>query len=385
MTRSVFFVTAFGLAASTVGTGCTASPATGEGCASDADCPGALTCDKPTGACLCATDDQCEEGQICNSYGSCQRRPPCLGNHDCDPDEICNSSDPSGGACIPRPTDGVGAACGDGAHCDFGQYCELMDGGSTGSCVLGCLSTSDCNLGDVCVEGQCTPSNCEFCPKDPAPDVRYCADGDRCVNGLCVPYTPETTRAGACGRCNELFSEHCNDGLMCLLDRESCSCIDGQCYPDGGTCTTADDCDFCDIDYCAPRCDTVADCPAGFTAGCEAWRAVGGPCRDDGTCDSGAPCWRDSESDIGYCLLNASTCENEINQDRVCQNGRCMTTCVGDICFNDLDLPCDTDWSCQSTFVERQEGWGVCEGNMKACRKDAGVLCEDFSPGLCHW
>ena len=69
------------------------------GCKTDDDCEGDLFCQD--GNCICDTDQRCGAGMYCNPFGTCQVRPACLSNTDCNDNEICNSADPTGGKCIP--------------------------------------------------------------------------------------------------------------------------------------------------------------------------------------------------------------------------------------------------------------------------------------------
>ena len=101
--------------------GCSAAEPTGD-CIEDADCGPGLFCTEQN-TCACTTDDLCElalgEGYFCNNFGSCQVRPPCLGNQDCEEGEICNAA--NGGQCISADS------CGSTVHCDFNEFNTMVD------------------------------------------------------------------------------------------------------------------------------------------------------------------------------------------------------------------------------------------------------------------
>jgi len=225
-------------------------------CAENTDCPTGFTCDGAK--CKCAAEDACGPGQFCNDFGTCQARPPCIGNEDCDPGQICNSADPTGGRCI------ADTACGSSVHCDLGNYCHVDPAAEqpVGDCRPGCRNTGDCALGDICVAGGCQAGMCNQCPVNPDPDATYCPYGYKCgLSGACELVT---NGGSLCNRCDNMF-DPCPDGQRCLIDNESCSCIDNKCYPTDTPCTTAADCGSCEaVNYCAPTCNFDADCPSGY-------------------------------------------------------------------------------------------------------------------------
>ncbi len=343
----------------------------GTGCKADQDCPAGFVC--LDGDCKCRTDDSCPSGQYCNPYGTCQPRPACLGNDDCNPGFICNAADPTGGKCIPADT------CGSSVHCPFNQFCNP----STQRCTPGCRSTGDCQLGWVCSAGQCTPGgtagDCTTCPASPAPDPTYCDYGETCsAQGACVAH-PQ--RAGLCQACGEALPD-CASQLTCLVDD-----------------TTAND------NYCAPSCVTGADCPSGYE-GCgglsivtgECGGGVSGPCdcTRTGTCPNGGRCVGGGEGARAYCEcvsqddcnFLAGACGAGLNicltdfstpcvtdEDCGCAGGRCL---VG-------GFPCNTGADCRVSCVQvpyLDDSIGMCETNARACGKGEGVSCQELTQGV---
>ena len=213
-------------------TGCANSGGVGGGeCESQSDCPTGLECNTEKGVCECSTDDQCitafGDDYQCNTFKLCQPRPPCLGNKDCAEDEICNANDPSGGRCIPA------TSCGSTVHCDFNFYCDR----STETCQPGCQNSGDCQLGSVCIGGQCTDGNCSTCPVSPDPDPSYCDYGETCsLNGTCTPHPGQSVLCQSCGN----LPGDCGTNAICLIDDE----VAGNA-----------------ANYCAPTCRTDLDCP----------------------------------------------------------------------------------------------------------------------------
>lgn len=382
--------------------GCTAEQTT-EGCVDDSSCDPGFFCDG--GSCKCRTDDACGAGKRCNDFGNCQERPPCLGNDDCDDGMICNSSAASGGDCIPA------SQCGSSVHCEFNDYCKIATGGTTGECTPGCRNSGDCQLGYICSAGICQVGGCDECPATPSPDASYCDFGERCTSsGQCVA---TTSKANYCTTCNGTTPCASKD-LACIIDNESCACLEGKCYPTNTACNTDADCGgACNVSYCAPTCKVDSDCPNGYGSSCGGLIQVCGVCDAGNPCTNGGDCLYGAESSAGFCSCTSQadcalptgiceaffgTCLWGCSTDADCALlgttcneswGVCDISCSSDaqcICVNNTcansGLPCSTAADCQSTFVtvETPTGYsyGVCETNVKVCGKDSGVLCEDL-------
>jgi hypothetical protein len=395
------------------GQACTTQVQSNAECSLDDGCEGGLFCDE--GVCKCRADDHCGEGQFCNDYGNCQERPACLGNHECEEGFICNSADTTGGKCISN------TECGSSVHCNFNSYCQKGSVQATGTCVSGCEQSGDCQLGYVCQGGTCLPGsvggNCQTCPSSPTPDSTYCEYGEVCSSsGACV--TPQYT-GELCGTCENTCS---SEDLTCLIDSESCSCIDSKCYPTQAPCSTAADCVNvdCSTHYCAPLCETTADCPNGYDT-CGGLSIVCGVCSNSSDCFNGGACISGSESDAGYCactgqndcdsttsnfclggFFGAGSCATgtpcSTNSDCAVFGGTCQSTFLSDqkfcdvpcsnddecICNNNTcvltGFPCESASDCQTVFLpfddENVSAGGFCETKIRVCGKASGLICE---------
>ena len=173
------------------------------GCSVELPCPSGWACNFhdaichliPTGE-LCASDEDCPGGAVCNGQGICTRScddvtAPCPGGWNCDNGlcvqpsvglECAADADCETGKCL----DGLCTReCSDQAPCVDGYACEP----DAGICVLievgnQCVADADCD-GGVCDSGECTRACHERAP---------CPTGFECLadNGVCsaIPDPP---------------------------------------------------------------------------------------------------------------------------------------------------------------------------------------------------
>ena len=343
--------------------GCKAEEAAVD-CVTDSECSAGFFCDTANNLCRCRTDDACGVGQYCNSFGVCQARPPCLGNKDCEAGEICNSADLTGGACIAAEN------CGTSIHCPFNQYCNAQ----SLSCTPGCQTSGDCQLGYVCIAGQCTSggtsANCTTCPASPAPDATYCEYGETCsLSGACSAHSLKNSLCSSCDPGNIFNPQYCPGGMICLLD------------------------DIGGGNYCAPTCDNDLDCPNGYN-GCGGVQVVSQTgCSSDAECGAGKRCIGSAEGDLTFCTCAADAdCTGGIS---MCSLGLCLTDfvtsctsdadclCSGGQCVNLTGFSCNSGADCMVSCQQVEYGdgstIGVCETNAKVCGKDEGFSCSDLS------
>ncbi len=369
-----------------------------QGCDADGDCPAGFVCQEDSGLCRCQTDDACGDGRYCNAFGACQPRPACLGNQDCAEGEICNSNDPSGGACIPA------TQCGSSVHCELNSYCNPQ----SLTCVPGCRSTGDCVLGNICVQGSCqagaSNSDCHTCPASPTPDRTYCDYGEVCTSsGDCDEHEAGNDICSDCGG-----ETGCGEGTTCLIDEETAA-----------------------GNYCAPSCVIDSDCPSGF-ADCGPVSLVFDPCSSNNDCSAGASCVQRSESNQAFCectsnddcdiyarseeLLGVALCYDteprpcsQVPDCQQCVLGTCYDPqpCPGGgsdcVCFDGLtsctenfdcacyeghcvgtDLVCDSKFDCLVECKQLDAGddtLGTCETKAKVCGKTSGLTCQEYSTG----
>ena len=120
---------------------------TGGACEVAEDCGEGQFCGQ-SGTCLldgaCEVAEDCAPEEACTG-GTCQPNPPCTGDVDCDPGQVCGG----GGECVPE------GMCVLDADCPEGQECTFM-----GNCVPagGCDTSQDCGEGTICdVNKMCVP------------------------------------------------------------------------------------------------------------------------------------------------------------------------------------------------------------------------------------
>lgn len=368
-TRAAFLVFALS------GAACGGEDNSSEACSAESCAPG-FFCDEGDGVCKCRTDDACADDTLfCNSFGTCQKRPQCRGNSDCEDDFICSAGERSGGNCIPA------TSCGFSIHCVLGEICDP----ATSTCRAGCRSTADCALGDICEGGSCIdgqPGNdCSRCSVDPVtgPDPDYCDYGESCSSASssfqqCVPHSRSDD---LCDYCNSQAGPGCPSSMACLID------------PTGNT--QAGD------GYCATTCDTSAECPSGYGTCNGLILVANGQCSSSDPCDNGSECLIGAEDGIGVCgcmsqsdcdifsdFCVAGLCINDFSrscgtgEDCACTDGSCVGT----------NLPCASNTDCllecrQSTVGDRT--FGQCVSRTKVCGKDPGLSCDTLKndPAQC--
>ena len=314
-------------------------------------------------------------------------RPPCLRDGDCPPHQVCDQK--------------------------------------LNACVA-CLASTQCPLGEVCVDGECVAG-------------LPCGDNGTCIEGVCDLGT------GFCVPC--LLDAHCPDGFACVdftCVPGTTPCADGACPPplrcDAASntcvgCGTSTDCagpEFCDVDHaCRPdlcnageaeclgdalmRCAgdgggwTVEDCPEGTScrdgacAGACVPACAGRQCGDDGcggscgACGAGLAC-----SDQGACLggflypcVDGAECASGFCVAYL-EGSVCTVPCVGTCPADDWHCALQTDtlpdevylclWSpgCSPECKDRQCGDDRCGGVCGVC--PAGTQCNEagFCQGGCE-
>ena len=145
----------------------------------------------------CDEDNGCITGLICEG-GLCRKL--CSDNNDCPDDYNCE-----GGRCVKSTTAAprkVGESCNDHLLCATGLECQ------DGFCKIPCKGPSDCQNGEVCVNGRCKPEE-----KLPERGERCNAEG-KCATGL-------TCIENICQKSCNLDEECGDDNLIC--DKKICS------------------------------------------------------------------------------------------------------------------------------------------------------------------
>ncbi len=270
-------------------------------CACDPDkCDEGFVCDPSGTECVEQTAESCDdvtcpEGEVCNPDTLQCEEETAMGCTmvSCPEGEVCNTSN---GQCIPECDNGKSPAscdpmsdtpvfnpdfcecveCVDDTQCDSanGETCNVNFGicqgecpmqdqcdssqpgscdNSAGSycfaeCCVECISASDCNQGQICIDGTCgaAPS----CAMDPT----VCPSGTECINGTC-----QASMGGQSCDLNDPMS--CPFGQVCQPSSEMSTT--GTCQPLGGGNPGGGTggCGGCNSDC---TCPGMATCTAGF-------------------------------------------------------------------------------------------------------------------------
>jgi hypothetical protein len=224
------------------------------------------------GCTACATDAQCDDGDVCNGRETCVA-----------------------GVCRP----GVALACDDGNACTS-DACSPTQGcthTAMAGCTL-CTTAAQCDDGDLCTTDTCTGGRCAHAA---LPDGTSCDDGLFCDGA-------ETCRSGVCTAGAPVG---CDDGNACTTD--ACDEATRRC-----THTALADCCTSDADCkVADACQTNERCSAGRCVADAVICPNPGPCASaacdpqtgcqtvplpDGTaCDDGNACTSNDACVAGVC------------------------------------------------------------------------------------
>lgn len=308
----------------------------GENCFSDEECDEGLICNYEEGLCrpgalsgeACAYADpmnpipgtelvRCADGLTCDPVanvcagGFCAPGSPCFDTFD---DSDCPDSYYCVGNFVTQPScqqPGLaGAPCSKPEDCSTG-YCDPFD-----EICANLLATGDaCNGNEECTSGFCSGGLCQpsVGPGDPCPSLF----DEECDGGFC-------NSAGAMPVCEAYVGENgaCPTGAECDPGDEL-FCVDAVClrqpFPNGTTCF--------DSFQCESRACYMGECTAGAV--------VGAPCRTDGSTE---PCIVGS-----YCAENApgsvdGLCAELKRPGQPCENS---TQCWGECIVRFGTLMCD--------------------------------------------
>jgi len=266
------------------------------------------------------TQRACEGFELCSADGSCERRP-CIGDVDC----------PSG-SCL---SDGMCGLCTQDEDCLEGQVCQT-DSSGTGTCAVPCIPVVECDADSDCPKGSYCSEDL-YADKGLEPK-KFCAEGCRDVvfcdsDGDC-PALEGLYGADASGRaCNEAI--FCPDGEVCI--NGTCRypdnvCLDGRCKYNGGDCAPGE---VCRDHGCLPSCSTVEPCANEWET------CLGGACVNTGyKCVGDDDCPDElGQCENGICIedLRCSRSSDCVG-DEVCVDGTCR---FGDFCFGNSECPAD--------------------------------------------
>ncbi len=363
-------------------------------CAALDQCHTAGVCDPATGHC---SEPAAPDGTACDDGDACTQADACLGG-------ACVGSDPvicppaascrEAGVCDPATGACSSADSADGAPCDDGNACTVMDMCLVGLCVGG--EPVACPPADACrTAGACDPDT-GTCSNLAAPDGTACDDGDACTQtdscqaGACVGTDPvvcaaldQCHAAGACdaatGICSQPLAADgtaCDDGNGCTRPD---TCHDGVCVAgDPVVCAAIDGCHgggVCDPATGACSSPTLAD---------------GTPCDDGDTCTQASTCVAgacagsdavvctalDQCHAAGVCDPTTGVCSNPAAADgSACDDGDACTqadACQAGACAGSDEVVCRALDQCHTA--------GVCDPATGACSDPAAVdgsACDD--------
>ena len=205
-----------------------------------------------------------------------------------------------------------------------------------------CQRTSECESGEICVDGYCQPVDCtdntcppghqcganNLCEQKTCSGEADCPTGFICVDGRC-----EDSYCGADGQCPTDYV--CVDKVCQLID-----CSGGQSCPDGYTC----------VDGSCAEIECLDDRYCRRSGGiCVDGKCVTVDCTEDSDCGDGYQCV-DNE-----CYLLPSFCDpdgSDCASDEVCVDGQCHVK-QGDCT---IDSDCGEGFTCvDGACIEDEE------------------------------
>jgi hypothetical protein len=310
-----------------------------EVCADDGDCkPGVIPncddgtpcttddCDKALGcthqwnpnACECETDDQCNDGNVCNGVETCLDAFMCesTGPLVCDDNNVCtdDTCNPATGCVFTPNTLG----------CDDGNVCTEVDTCVDGNCIgtepIVCTALDQCHDVGICDPDTGTCSNPALPNSSVCDDGNKCTDADTCQSGSC-----ESDNQIVCNDDNVCTDDTCNPATGCVFTPNTLGCDDGNACTNQGACQNGNcqpggtivcnDGNMCTNDSCDPNigcvftnntvpCDDEDACTDSDV--CSAGVCTGNALTDtdgDGTCDLIDACDFDDEAVDGACAF----------------------------------------------------------------------------------
>jgi hypothetical protein len=307
----------------------------------------------------CSCPYQCGTGTSCTALGCVATCNPTAANPGCPDGTTCraNAGSTTTGLCLgPRETAPSVTTCACSATADCASH--QTAGGPTlicrsGECAPGCSSAADCEAGQVCRDGACSPGT-------PACDATHaCQTGFECIGGECRPSATACQFSSECGAgyvCVNQQCVHACDATHPCTGSSACG-PDGFChevFPPPSRCVVNADCsganNVCIDGTCWQGCAIDADCPTGDYCNGGVCRlddrpnpacGTGRPCAAGSVCHNGAcrsPCTMDAECprfdvQTNFCIMNVCSTTNEATSNCMAATD-CMAnqSCVDGVC-----------------------------------------------------
>jgi hypothetical protein len=265
---------------------------------------GAGPCDVFLGNAECAKDSDCHANRLCTDDGRCVE---CIHDRDCDNGEVCGSDNTcergSGGE-----GEGTHGGEGEGTHAGEGEGANAGEGEGEGA-PHPCSTACDCNVGQACVQNQCSaPSG--ICSTD-ADCPRESSASGTCTIATCGGFFCNTQTTGE-GEGEGAAGEGEGEGacdvqtveLQCLLsgqsfDQASCSCVPTQPAGEGEGEGAPDTC----ANHIGKNTSTATD-------GCDCGCGVHDPDCGTGGCDAPGCATNTVVTGCNFCWDGNATAQN---------------------------------------------------------------------------
>lgn len=218
-------------------------------------CPAGDACDPQQRICahVCSTDADCTQIEGTRGYecrnNACYALTTCTSNNDCAVKKVCAPNPDGSKSCV--------AGCVSASDCPIGQGCN--NDPSHPGCTAGCQVNSDCPLNQICSGGACasTASGCaQVCQTTAVcPIGASCSSSDCCVSG---------SFAQLCA--NNKCTENLSTGCLVMYGHGCAMTADCADLPNTLCKAVAGSGNYCAADLQLHACGSAADCPfKGFS------------------------------------------------------------------------------------------------------------------------
>lgn len=227
------------------------------------------------------------------NMGGCPVVPVCTDAASCDDSDACTTDVCTDGVCSNAA---IAGCCADATDCDDSDAC------TTDACTDSVCSNTAVDCDD---DLACTDDSCDGETGDCVNTLVECEEGEVCVLGVC---TPTCTAAAECDDSDACTDDSC---VLGVCDNAVATCDDGDacttdaCDPATGCTATAIECadgEQCVEGVCEPitTCETDADCDDGVFCNGEETCGADSQCADGTSpCPAGEQCDETNDLCIG--------------------------------------------------------------------------------------